>query len=127
MLKAITNAVEVTVETSYQTSRSDGFSDEHVFAYRITITNLGDATVQLLRRHWHIVDSVVQKEVEGDGVVGQQPILEPGESHQYISGCHLQSDTGKMYGTYLFERVVDGHQFKVRIPEFQLIVPFKHN
>ncbi len=123
MFKAITNEVQVAVETS----RSDGFADEHVFAYRITITNLGDATVQLLRRHWFIVDSVEQKEVEGEGVVGQKPILEPGESHEYISGCHLQTETGKMYGTYLFERVVDGYQFKVRIPEFQLIVPFKNN
>ena len=67
------------------------------------------------------------REVEGDGVVGQQPILEPGQSHEYISGCNLKTEIGKMKGTYLMERVVDGKHFKVNIPEFVMIVPYKNN
>jgi ApaG protein len=65
--------------------------------------------------------------VEGEGVVGQQPVLEPGESHEYVSGCNLKTGIGKMRGTYLMERLVDGRQFQVVIPEFVLIVPYKLN
>jgi ApaG protein len=61
--------------------------------------------------------------VEGEGVVGQTPVLEPGESHNYVSGCNLKSGFGKMYGDYLMERIVDGKKFKVKIPEFIMIAP----
>ena len=101
---------------------------DHTFAYRITIENHSDHTIKLLKRHWYIIDSINDKtEVEGDGVIGVQPMLEPGESHQYISGCALRSDIGKMYGTYLMERQFDGDLFEVKIPEFKLIVPFRMN
>jgi ApaG protein len=84
--------------------------------------------VQLLRRHWHIFDTNGEvRQVEGEGVVGQQPVLEPGESHQYISGCNLKTTIGKMTGTYLMERIIDGKKIKVKIPEFTMIVPFKLN
>jgi ApaG protein len=65
--------------------------------------------------------------VEGEGVVGQQPVIEPGESHEYVSGCNLKSGLGKMYGHYTMERIVDGKQLKVNIPVFNMIVPFKLN
>ncbi|MEQ8809719.1 MAG: Co2+/Mg2+ efflux protein ApaG, partial [Imperialibacter sp.] len=90
--------------------------------------NCGDNTIQLLRRHWYIHDLNTQvREVEGEGVVGQQPILEPGETHQYVSGCNLRSGVGKMLGSYLMEKVLDGKKFQVKIPEFTMVVPYKLN
>ncbi|MBC7382955.1 MAG: Co2+/Mg2+ efflux protein ApaG [Bacteroidia bacterium] len=125
---AITKDVKIVVETAYQNSKANNNNSEHMFAYRITIFNQGEYTIKLLRRHWYIVDSISGKsEVEGEGVVGMQPILEPGETHQYVSGCALQSELGKMYGTYLMERQIDGQLFEVKIPEFILVVPFKNN
>jgi ApaG protein len=94
----------------------------HTFAYRISITNNGDHTLKLLRRHWHITDLLTgKKEVEGEGVVGQQPIIEPGQKHVYLSGVAIESAFGHMYGTYLMERLIDGKQFRVNIPAFNLI------
>jgi len=99
-----------------------------VFAYKIDIRNNSEYTVKLLRRHWHIHDANgVVREVEGEGVVGQQPVLEPGEAHQYVSGCNLKSGLGKMCGTYQMERLVDGRSFMVEIPEFTLVVPYRLN
>jgi len=99
-----------------------------VFTYRITIENASDYTVQLLRRHWLIYDTDgTIREVEGEGVLGLQPVLEPGEAHEYVSGCNLRSGMGKMAGTYLVERIMDGRQLQITIPEFTLIAPFRLN
>lgn len=128
MPTAITNDVKITVETAYQNKRFASTEDGHMFAYRITIENHGDYTIKLLRRHWYINDVTFEKsEVEGEGVVGQQPVLEPGESHTYVSGCNLMSDLGSMYGSYLMERQIDGRKFEVRIPTFYLIAPYRMN
>jgi ApaG protein len=128
MPTAITNDIRVSVETAYQSSQSNPSVGEFMFAYRITIENNSDSTIQLLKRHWFIVDSNgVKREVDGDGVVGQQPILEPGEVHRYISGCNLGSDIGKMFGYYTFEKQMDGEKFQATIPEFILITPAKLN
>lgn len=128
MTTKITDGVRVSVVTQYQEDYSSPLQDHFVFTYRVTIENCSAYTVQLLRRHWFIFDSnAVNKEVEGEGVIGQQPILEPGETHEYVSGCNLNTGIGKMEGTYLMERVVDGKQFKAIIPEFVLIVPFLLN
>jgi ApaG protein len=128
MPTAITHDVKITVETAYQNDRLSGSREGHMFAYRITIENHGDFTVKLLRRHWYINDIAFEKsEVEGEGVVGQQPVLEPGESHSYVSGCNLISDIGTMHGTYLMERQMDGKLFEARIPRFTLIAPFRMN
>jgi ApaG protein len=82
----------------------------------------------LLRRHWYICDSnAEQKEVEGEGVVGVQPVIPPNEQYQYISGCNLKSELGKMYGTYLMENVYTRQKFEVNIPVFYMEVPFKRN
>lgn len=128
MQTAITRGVKVSVETFYQPDYSSPLSGEFAFAYRITITNQSEHVVQLLRRHWFILDAIGEKkEVEGEGVVGQQPVLEPGFSYQYISGCNLRTEIGKMYGTYLMQRIADGKMFYVNIPEFLLIATNKLN
>ncbi|MGK7395117.1 MAG: Co2+/Mg2+ efflux protein ApaG [Candidatus Cyclobacteriaceae bacterium M3_2C_046] len=128
MVTAITEGIKVTVETEYQPEYSSPRQFHYVFTYRITIENKSEFTIQLLSRHWFIHDAnSVVREVEGEGVVGQQPTLESGQVHQYVSGCNLKSGMGKMKGTYLMERVVDGKKFKVTIPEFSMIVPYRLN
>ncbi|MBL6449502.1 Co2+/Mg2+ efflux protein ApaG [Fulvivirga sp. 29W222] len=128
MVTEITKGIKVTVETEYQPAYSSPSQYHYVFTYKVTIENQSENTIQLLRRHWHIHDAgFISREVEGEGVVGQQPILEPSQYHQYVSGCNLKSGLGKMHGTYLMERIVDGHRFEVTIPEFNMVAPFKLN
>jgi len=124
MVQHITEGVNITVETFYQSAQSNPLSSEYIFAYRITIENLGPVAVKLLRRHWHIADSNgTFREVEGEGVVGQQPIIEPG-GH---SACNLRTDIGKMWGTYQMENLYNKSLFEVKIPEFLMTAPFKMN
>lgn len=128
MPTAITNDVRVQVETQYQHDQSEPLNDLHLFAYHISIQNNSDHIIQLLRRHWYIFDSNGEtREVEGEGVVGLQPILRPGDTHTYISACNLHSELGKMLGTYTFERLDDGSTFEVTIPEFNLMAPVRFN
>ncbi|UZR94673.1 Co2+/Mg2+ efflux protein ApaG [Chondrinema litorale] len=128
MFTQITEGIKVSVVTEYQQEYSSPKQYHYVFTYKIKIENNSEYTVQLLRRKWSIFDSDgVRKEVEGDGVVGQQPVIEPGEMHQYVSGCNLKTGIGKMKGYYLIERMIDGKKIEVSIPEFSLIVPFKMN
>jgi ApaG protein len=128
MISAVTDGVKVSVTTEYQPEYSSPMQAHYVFTYRITIENEGTSTVQLLRRHWTIYDGNGKARIaEGEGVVGQQPILEPGETHEYVSGCNLRSSVGKMVGTYLMERIIDGKQFRVNIPEFTMVVPYRLN
>jgi ApaG protein len=120
---AITNHVKITVETFYQNMLSPNQEAMNMFAYRIKIQNQGDHTIKLLRRHWFIIDPINgNSEVEGEGVVGNQPVLEPGDFHQYVSGCSLGGDMGKMFGFYIMERQFDGKLFEVEIPAFTMIV-----
>lgn len=130
MVHQVTQNVSITVETFFQPEQSAPRNNEFLHAYRITIKNLGGMPVQLLSRHWYISDSYYgteKREVQGDGVVGEQPIIQPGESYQYISACNLRSDIGKMYGTYEMENLFYKSRFTVNIPEFQLVAPFKLN
>ncbi|MBI2768186.1 MAG: Co2+/Mg2+ efflux protein ApaG [Burkholderiales bacterium] len=90
------------------------------FSYTITITNAGEVPAQLISRHWLITDATGQlEEVKGLGVVGHQPLLKPGESFQYSSGCRLRTPTGSMHGTYFFV-AEDGERFEAEIPAFVL-------
>ena len=128
MVQEVTEGVSITVEIFYQPGQSNPMSSEYLFAYRVTIENLSTMPIKLLRRHWHIIDSNgTYREVEGEGVIGQQPVIEPGGSHQYVSACNLRTDMGKMYGTYQMENLYNKKLFKVNIPEFQMIAPFKMN
>ncbi|HRO42659.1 MAG TPA: Co2+/Mg2+ efflux protein ApaG [Flavipsychrobacter sp.] len=128
MVQQVTEGVSVTVETYYQPAQSNPIGSEFLFAYKIIIENLGTVPVKLLRRHWHIVESNgLYREVEGEGVVGQQPIIEPGSNYQYTSAANLRSDIGKMYGSYQMENLYNKRLLTISIPEFQLIAPFKFN
>ncbi|MEO6538554.1 MAG: Co2+/Mg2+ efflux protein ApaG [Ferruginibacter sp.] len=128
MTSKISGGVKITVETYYQPEYSNPVNSEFMFAYKITLENNNVFPVKLLRRHWHIYDSNgSMKEVEGEGVVGVQPLIAPGASYQYISGCNLRSELGKMLGTYLFENSHNQRTFNVTIPSFEMCAPFKLN
>ncbi len=128
MVQLVTEGVNIMVETFYQPAQSNPLNSEYLFAYRITIENRTIYPVRLLSRHWHILDSNgTHREVEGDGVVGEQPVINPGDSYQYTSGANLHSEIGKMYGTYQMENIFNKKKLTVTIPEFKLIVPAKLN
>lgn len=128
MTTQTTSGVKISVESTYQSEYSNPENEHFMFAYRITIENLSEYTVQLVRRHWNIYDSIgLTKQVDGDGVVGEQPILAPGEMHQYVSGCNLKSDMGFMEGYYEMIREMDNSIFHVHIPRFNLIANYRLN
>ncbi len=123
-----TQGIKIIVEPFYLPKESLPVQQKYVHAYRISIENHSGSTVQLLRRHWYIYESNgILREVEGEGVVGVQPILNPGEKHQYTSWCPLMTDIGKMHGTFQMQDLVTSRFFDVVIPEFKLIPPFKGN
>jgi ApaG protein len=128
LVTMVTEGITISVETFYQPDYSNPLGSEFMFAYRITIENNNTFSIRLLRRHWYIVDSNgTRKEVEGEGVVGIQPELAPGEQYQYVSGSNLRTEIGKMYGTYQMENQHTKKLFEVSIPEFHMVVPFKLN
>jgi ApaG protein len=117
---AVTNGIRVTVRPQYAQEHSDPGVPRHVFVYHIRIENVGERTAQLLWRHWEINDDAAGKsEVEGEGVIGEQPVLAPGDVHEYESFCVLQGDHGSMEGYYEFCRP-DGEKLRVTIPWFEL-------
>ena len=115
--------ITVAVKTAYLPEQSDPARSTYVFAYTITITNTGEVAAQLVSRHWIITDADGQvQEVKGLGVVGQQPLLQPGKSFEYTSGTSLATAVGTMRGTYQM-LADDGKQFDAPIPPFTLSVP----
>ncbi|MFY8103586.1 MAG: Co2+/Mg2+ efflux protein ApaG [Ramlibacter sp.] len=113
-------AFQVEVSPQYLPEQSAPSDAVYCFAYTITITNTGEVPAQLISRHWRITDASGQtEEVKGLGVVGHQPLLKPGESFQYTSGCRLRTPTGTMQGRY-FCIAEDGEQFETEIPAFFL-------
>ena len=128
MTQKITKGISIQVETFYNGSTGTLNNEEHTFAYRITIQNLSTSPIQLLRRHWLIYDSLgMIREVKGEGVVGQQPIIEPNEQFQYVSGTGMHTEIGKMSGMYTMINLMNKQEFDAEIPEFELIVPHKMN
>ncbi|MBU6177701.1 MAG: Co2+/Mg2+ efflux protein ApaG [Bacteroidota bacterium] len=128
MTSMITEGVQVSVETFYQEDYSNPMQGEYMFAYRVEIENYNSFPVQLHRRHWFIFDSnATRREVEGEGVVGVQPVILPGETYRYVSGCNLKTEMGRMVGTYQMENLDTREQFTVQIPSFEMIVPYKNN
>ncbi|RYY71676.1 MAG: Co2+/Mg2+ efflux protein ApaG [Chitinophagaceae bacterium] len=128
MTSKLSEGIKVSVETFYQPEFSNPLQNEFMFAYQVTIENNNTFPVQLLSRHWHIFDSNGSvREVEGEGVVGVQPLIAPGEFYQYMSGCNLRSEMGRMHGTYLIENTHTHRSFTAVIPSFEMHVPFKMN
>jgi len=128
MLSCTTHDIVVQVESEFEPRYSVPNSTEYLFAYRITIINKSPYTVQLMRRHWFIHDGKGQlREVEGEGVVGEQPVISPNESHQYISFCNLKTPIGQMRGNYTLLRDIDGVSFTVEIPAFTMLAPVLQN
>ena len=115
--------ITVAVKSTYLAEQSDPARSHYVFAYTITITNTGQVAAQLISRHWIITDSEQQvQEVKGLGVIGQQPLLQPGESFEYTSGTSLATAVGTMRGTYQMV-AGDGKTFDAQIPLFTLSMP----
>jgi ApaG protein len=112
--------IQIDVQPQYVAEQSDPLQKVFAFAYTVTVTNTGTVAAQLISRHWLIQDeSGHMDEVKGLGVVGQQPLLRPGESFQYTSGCRLHAPSGTMYGSYFFV-AEDGHRFDAPIATFVL-------
>lgn len=123
-----TDGIRVSVLPTYQAAYSRPAQHRFVFSYRVTIQNQRAEPVQLLRRHWIIWDGNGHiQEVEGDGVVGKQPVIPPGEQHVYASWCPVKSGIGKMHGMFLMVSKQGGEPFQVGIPEFRLIAPLRLN
>ncbi|MCH1568256.1 MAG: Co2+/Mg2+ efflux protein ApaG [Parvibaculales bacterium] len=123
MQQAVTRHIAVSVETRFLEGDSDPDEQYFVWAYRITIENQGDETVQLLTRHWQITDAQGRlQEVRGDGVVGEQPVLAPGAQFTYSSGTPLTTASGFMRGSYGMQNEA-GAQFDIEVPAFSLDSP----
>jgi len=121
--EAVTNGIRVQVRARYSLEHSDPGQGRWFFLYTIRISNEGDTSTQLVSRHWIILDGTGHaEEVQGDGVVGQQPTLEPGQSFEYTSGCPLGTPFGSMSGTYQMQRS-DGLPFEAEIALFELVQP----
>ena len=121
--EALTRGIRVRVQPQFDPSRSNPSAGQWFFLYTVTIENLGQEAVQLLTRHWIITDGNGQvEEVRGPGVVGEQPVLAPGEAFQYTSGCPLPTEVGKMEGSY--QMITDsGEAFDATIAPFTLAAP----
>ncbi len=121
--EALTDNVRVQVRSQYLPSRSNPLTYEFLFTYEVTITNEGEDTVRLLTRRWVITDAHGKtEEVEGVGVVGETPVIAPGESHKYHSFCPLRTQFGSMHGSYGMVRP-DGTTFRAEIAPFNMVVP----
>jgi ApaG protein len=124
---AITQGIRVTVSSEYVAAQSSPSAKRYVFAYTVRIANEGSAPAQLRTRHWIIEDGNGKiEEVRGPGVIGQQPMLRPGEHFEYTSGCVLTTARGTMHGTYQMHRP-DGSQFDAEIAPFALALPYSLN
>ncbi|MFO1109494.1 MAG: Co2+/Mg2+ efflux protein ApaG [Bradyrhizobium sp.] len=123
MYRAITRQIEVTVEPAFMPERSVPDRGQYFWAYTIAITNAGAETVQLKTRHWIITDATGKRqEVRGPGVVGEQPVLAPGERYEYTSGVPLPTSSGFMSGRYQMVSA-SGEQFEIDVPTFSLDAP----
>lgn len=128
MVHQVTKGIKISVKTSYDSTFYDNGSLQFAFSYRILVENQSQDTVQLIGRHWRILDALNNLEtVSGEGVIGKTPVIEPGCSHRYKSGCVLVSPFGAMSGFYNMVNLVTNTVFKVDIPAFKLSTPFAMN
>jgi ApaG protein len=124
MTQMTTEEIQIQVEARYVEDQSSPRTNEYLFTYTIRLTNMGEKSPRLLRRHWIITDGMGRiHEVKGDGVVGKQPLLEPGNTFEYTSFCPLTTSTGTMKGFYEMVDTLSGREFKIEIPQFFLVEP----
>ena len=128
MIQQITRGIKISVETNFEGTFYKNYRVHFAFGYKITIENQSKDSVQLTSRFWKIKDALNRTEiVEGEGVIGKKPVLKPGESHTYKSGCLLTSPFGAMTGFYSMVNFTSTRKFKVAIPSFKLSAPFALN
>lgn len=127
MITKVTDGIEISVVTEYQPLHSNPAQEYFLFSYRIRIENRSEDTVSLVSRKWYITDSSGEgRVVEGEGVIGVQPVIGPGEFYEYESACNFRTEMGKMHGYYTMLRS-NGKRMLVNIPEFRMVVPYKLN
>ncbi|MBB3123865.1 MULTISPECIES: Co2+/Mg2+ efflux protein ApaG [Mesoflavibacter] len=128
MVQQITKGIKISVETNFEGTFYKNYKLHFAFGYQVTIENQGKDAVQLNSRKWTIYDALNNiEEVEGEGVIGQKPVIKPGESHTYSSGCLLTSPFGAMSGFYNMVNFATTKNFEVAIPKFHLSAPFAIN
>lgn len=128
MIQQVTSGIKISVETNFEGSFYKNYKIHFAFGYRITIENQSKDSVQLTSRFWKIKDALNKMEiVQGEGVIGKKPVLKPGETHTYNSGCLLTSPFGAMSGYYNMINFTSTKKFKVSIPSFKLSAPFALN
>lgn len=128
MIQQVTSGIKISVETTFEGTFYKNYQVRYAFGYNITIENQSKVSVQLTSRFWRIKDALNKTEiVQGEGVIGQKPVIKPGESHTYKSGCLLTSPFGAMRGYYNMVNFTTTKKFKVSIPSFKLSAPFAIN
>lgn len=128
MVQQVTRGIKISVETNFEGTFYKDYKMRFAFGYHVTIENQSKDSVQLTKRFWKIKDALdTVKTVEGEGVVGKKPVIKPGESHTYSSGCLLSSPFGSMSGFYSMINFTSTKKFRVCIPSFKLSAPFAIN
>lgn len=128
MVTQITHGIKISVLTSFEGTYFKNYKMHFAFSYEITIENTSKDSVQLISRHWEIFDSLNEKEIiDGEGVIGKKPVIKPGESHTYTSGCLLSSPFGAMVGHFNMINFTNTKNFKVFVPAFKLSAAFALN
>jgi len=128
MVQQVTSGIKISVETTFEGTFYKNYKVHFAFGYKVTIENQSKDAVQLNSRYWKIMDALNNTEiVEGEGVIGKKPVIKPGESHDYSSGCLLTSPFGAMEGYYNMVNFTTTQKFKVIIPTFKLSAPFAIN
>ncbi|WP_055447800.1 Co2+/Mg2+ efflux protein ApaG [Lacinutrix mariniflava] len=128
MVQQVTRGIKISVETNFEGTFYKNYKIHYAFGYQVTIENQSKDSVQLNARHWVILDALNNVEtVSGEGVIGKKPVLKPGESHSYSSGCLLTSPFGAMRGHYSMVNFTTTKKFDVAIPTFKLSAPFAIN
>ena len=128
MVQQVTSGIKISVETTFEGTFYKNYKVHFAFGYKVIIENQSKDSVQLNSRHWQVLDALNNMEIiEGEGVIGKKPVLKPGESHTYTSGCLLTSPFGAMQGHYNMVNFTNTNKFKVYIPSFKLSAPFALN
>lgn len=128
MITQVTKGIKISVQTSFEGTFFKNYKMHYAFGYTITIENQSQDAVQLTSRHWKIYDSLNDMEtLDGEGVIGKKPVIQPGESHTYNSGCLLTSPIGAMKGHYNMTNFASSGKFRVYVPTFKFSAPFALN